>query len=132
MLNVRRAADTVALRVQKKANRAAVNKAATPMLKEVKEFVPYDTGNLERSLVKRVRTEKTGVVAARIAPSRKAKGVRYAHIVELGSSKMAPRPYMRPGFQNSKWESMAVYKRVIWDDIKKAAAKEHAKNKGKK
>lgn len=123
LAQVRRAADTMTLRVQKASNRVAVGKATTPMLRTAKKLVPYRTGELKRSLTKRVKTMPDGVVTGRIAPRRGTKGVKYAHIVELGSSKMAPRPYMRPAFEQSKDESTAVYKAEIWNDIKREARK---------
>lgn len=78
-----------------------VNQVAQLMCDVAKDLVPVDTGALQRSLrvEKRTEAEKfTAIVAAGGVTVNPKTGrlVDYAHFVEYGSSKMAPRPYLKP------------------------------------
>ena len=120
---IRRKADALALRVSKKANRRAVSKAATPMLREAKLRVPVETGQLKRDLTKKVRTEPGGVVTAFIGARKNSESSSIVHLVELGSSHSAPSPFLRPAFDLASEESVKVYKAEIWKDIRAEVAK---------
>lgn len=89
----------------------AVKAECERLLAEMQARCPVDTGSLLKSLAVRVKSYDNGrVVIGLVGPRR---GVhanpnngnfpsRYAHIVELGSSRSAARPFMRPA-----WDAVA-------------------------
>lgn len=59
---------------------------------EAKEIVPVDTGALRDSITYDVENDSVRVGSP----------LEYSIYVELGTSKMAPQPYIRPAFENNK------------------------------
>lgn len=47
--------------------------------------------------------------------------IRYAHIVEFGSVKDAPQPYMRPAWDGNKDQALSIIKAELGSEIIKAA-----------
>ena len=73
-----------------------------------KKKCPVDTGNLRNSISNKVETkEKSAYIGT---------NVEYAPYVELGTQKMAARPFIKP----AATEHSATYKRIIEDEMKKA------------
>lgn len=58
-----------------------------------------------------------------VGPARGGKWgvIRYAHIVEFGSSKMSPKPYMRPAWDGNKDKALDIIKGELANEIIKAA-----------
>lgn len=127
--DVRRASEGMVTRIAKAANRKAVSKAATPMLQDARAKAPILTGALRKSLTKRVRTVGTGV-SAKIGGRRGMPGGRYLHLVEFGSSRRSPHPFLRPAFEATKAESIRVYRQSIWGDIRIETAKAKVRASG--
>ena len=51
-----------------------------------------------------------------------ARGVlAYAHLVEFGTAKMAPKPYMRPAWDSKKSEALDIIRRELGNEIIMAA-----------
>ena len=125
---VRRHAESMVLRVQKAGNRSAVRKATAPILKESKRRAPVETGELKRSLVSRVKTERNGVVFGYVGGRKGTAGGRIVHLLELGTSKMAPRPFLRPAIAAAEDDAVAKYKESIWSDVQREARKAAAKS----
>ena len=71
-----------------------------------KEECPVDTGRLRNSITHDVEMSEQ---AAYIGSN-----VEYAAYVELGTSKMAPRPYLRPAAENHSSE----YKSIVESALK--------------
>lgn len=69
-------------------SQAVVRKTATDIEGSAKNRVPVDTGNLKNSIG---TTYTNGGLGAEIGPT-----ANYGEFVELGTSRMAPRPYMGP------------------------------------
>ena len=63
---------------------------------------PVDTGRLRNSITHEVRTGEKAVYIGT--------NVEYAPYVELGTSKMAERPYLRPAVENHIQEYVDVFK----------------------
>lgn len=49
--------------------------------------------------------------------------VKYAHFFELGTNKMAARPFLRPAGESKRGEVMAIGVRVINEELNKLASK---------
>lgn len=64
--------------------------AGTEVERGAKERAPYRTGALSNSII----TTKEDRNTVRITP-----GVNYAPFVEMGTSRMAPRPYLFPALE---------------------------------
>ena len=67
-----------------------------------KMMCPVDTGNLRNSITHAQYDEDTEVIGT---------NVEYAPYVELGTSKMSARPYLRPAAENHAEEY-----RMIWNN----------------
>lgn len=71
-----------------------------------KEECPVDTGRLRNSITHDVdMSEQAAYIGS---------NVEYAAFVELGTSKMAPRPYLRPAAENHS----AEYKSIVESALK--------------
>lgn len=99
--------------------RAATNAAAQVIKKEAKALVPVDTGRLKRKAiyVKRSRrgssaTRESYLVGVRVGRKEQAKDrdAYYWFLVEFGTVKMAARPFMRPAFENKKFEALEKFR----------------------
>jgi len=66
----------------------AIRKTAHDIEATAKVFCPVDTGNLRSSI-----STDLGVLSAEIGPT-----ASYGIFPELGTSRMAPQPYMGPAF----------------------------------
>lgn len=102
------AGDTIA----KKVLRSAIRKSAKPMLAAAKAYAPVDSGLLEESIkLKAIRRTRTGF-GVRISTSdsdfNSQGSTFYGAMQELGTSKMAPNPYLRPAFDTTKSESVQI------------------------
>jgi len=72
----------------------ATRKAGLDVVRNARQRAPYDTGALRSSITSQV-TRTRGAVEARVGPT-----VHYARFLEEGTSRIAPRPYMRPAFDS--------------------------------
>jgi len=81
-------------------------RAGTKIIKDQAVLgVPVDEGNLKKSI--RIKTSsKRGVVRATVAAGKDE--VVYASYVEFGTSKMTPRPFMRPALDSTKEAAIAA------------------------
>ena len=91
-LDAYRTAMTLAsTRVGAKAARAT-RKAAAGITRDAKALAPVDTGNLRSSIGMKVTGDgRAGAMRAEIGPT-----AHYGIFVELGTSRMAAQPYLRP------------------------------------
>tara|TARA_R110000822_G_scaffold206046_3_gene342490 strand:- start:2736 stop:3224 length:489 start_codon:yes stop_codon:yes gene_type:complete len=141
--------DRMAARAEKAGNRAAIKKAAAPMLKAAKRLTT--SKRVKRDLVVRSKTE-LGIVSVRIGGKRLSDGIKLLHLLEFGHRnvkvKREPRqsngkpgriissrvigfvpakPFLRPAYYQTRDESKEIYKREIWADIQKHVRKEREK-----
>lgn len=71
----------------------AVRKAALDIEARAKQVVPVRTGNLKNSIQTTMESDLTAVVET---------AVEYAPYVELGTRRMAPRPFLGPAAEAVK------------------------------
>lgn len=75
----------------------AVRAGVRVVQKAAKSNAPVETGRLRNSLkVKAPRNKSSGVAVAEVVT-----GVFYAHMLEYGTVKMSPKPFMRPALDES-------------------------------
>ena len=96
------------------------------------------TGNAEYSAAMRGGLGKEAARAALISARRANKGqgsfaqtfigpargggvIRYAHIMEFGSIKTAPQPFMRPAWDSTKDQALNIIKNELGNEIIRAA-----------
>lgn len=83
-----------------KAHKALAD-AALLVQRTAKQLVPVDTGTLKRSITHEFRGKHTVAVGS---------NVEYAPYVELGTSKMSARPYLRPALEANRREIRRLLK----------------------
>lgn len=113
---------------------------------EARRRVPVRTASLKRSIVAQTRTIRVGkdrIPAVVVTIARKsfagqatARGThrvaqgatggriqprRYAHLVEFGTVRAKPRPFMRPAADTKRREALAAVERVMREEVEKAA-----------
>ena len=106
-------------KLENKVIKKAVRSGAVIVRDKARGYVATDTGNLKKSITIISEKAKPGTIKFSIKPiKRKAKSARdpfYGKFVELGTSKMPARPYMRPAYDEAGDD---VIERVI-DTINK-------------
>lgn len=70
-----------------------VKKVGLDTVTRAQALVPVDTGNLKNSIGVDFDADELGFEAGPTA--------NYGHYVEYGTSRMSPRPYMRPAFDRA-------------------------------
>ena len=78
-----------------------LSKAALLVERSAKQFVPVQTGTLKRSITHEFRGKHTVAVGS---------NVEYAPYVELGTSKMTAKPYLRPALEANRKEIRKLLK----------------------
>lgn len=111
----------------KKALRSAIRKGGKPMLAAIKARAPVDSGDLEESLklkaIKRTRTG-VGVTIGTSAYNSLFQGEQfYGAFQEFGTAKLPPNPFMRPGFDETKEQSVQFVGESLRADIEAEARK---------
>lgn len=82
--------DKEVLDAVRKQGKKHITKFAIVVERYAKELCPVDTGNLRRSITHDVETHDDVIIGQVGTP------VHYGPYVELGTRKMAARPYLRP------------------------------------
>ena len=111
--------------------RPALVKSAEEVADRMRALVPVDEGDLKASITVTPPGGTTPAYAEgggqRTASSNQAlvtagaPKVRHGHLVEFGTAKMAPRPFMRPAWRLAKARIERRIKRAISLAIKRAA-----------
>lgn len=89
----------------------------TPIKDEAVLLVPVDKGNLQETIRVEVEGESVNLVAGGGSLP-----VDYATYVELGTSKMAAQPYMRPAIDNKQKEALQAAADNLNNQMKRIAA----------
>lgn len=106
------------LELQKKALRKAARAAGKIVAASAKSLAPVKTGALRNAIkvraMRRSRKPRVGII---VGPSaRDFVGDQfYAAMIEYGTKKMAPKPFMRPAFQATEKAATALFR----DELKK-------------
>jgi HK97 gp10 family phage protein len=111
----------VSTELQKTILAEALVAAAQPIRDEAESTVVRRTGKLARNIVIDTKGTKKatarGVISARVMPRRTKKGAEddafYGSFVELGTSKMAAQPFLRPAFDSKRVESLEAAAETI-------------------
>lgn len=92
----------------KKLKARALMRGARVIVRRAKELVPVASGRLRRSItaVRSRHMERSAEVVISVGPARRV--AWYGHIVEFGSVKYAPRPFLRPAIEEKEGEAFAV------------------------
>lgn len=91
------------VRREEGALKRAMTDALAPTAMLVAQMAPVRTGNLKRSIIisdkKKGAAKEEGVTKVYLGASyRKGARGRHAHLLEFGTVKMAPRPFLRPAW----------------------------------
>jgi HK97 gp10 family phage protein len=119
--------------IQKKPLRKAVGGAAKIIRDEARRIAPVDTGNLRKNIVHQRSKRGSGrgreawTIAVRRAKTKDdPRGDAWYWIFlerEGGTSKMAPRPFLRPAFEVKKAEAIDKIKAILAFEIDKEVAR---------
>lgn len=100
----------------KKALRKATLAGAKVIIKAAQEKVPKRTWTLHDHIVAEAVKVEPDHVEARVGPDKEA---FYGMFLELGTSKMAARPFLRPALD----ENQDKVEQAIWDELDRAIRK---------
>lgn len=134
-----KALDQLKSSTKKKFIRQSVNKSLTPMLKTAKKNCPKQHGLLKKSLGRITKTDKrSGNVWARIGArkgfakvidGKNVDPAKYAHLVELGTSKKAGNHFLSKAFEVEKNKTLKTVETELISKIENEAKKLAAKSK---
>ena len=107
--------------------RGALNKAATPIAAEARRLAPRRKeepenrkyGPLRKSIRKSASTprgQNNYTAEVKVGPSNRA---YYGRFLELGTSKMAAHPFLRPAFESKSQEALDIFRREMRERIEK-------------
>lgn len=128
--SVSRMLDQLGKKEADKVIRKALRLGAKDMLAATKRLAPVDTGLLKKSLTVRALKRKRGRIGFRIGYKNveqiatvTKEGTRhfYPAVVEYGSSKQTPHPFMRPAFDQNKEASKKIISAEVRTGITEAA-----------
>lgn len=93
---------------------ASGRKSMTPVKQLAVQKVPEDEGDLKRSLSIRSKVLRNKNISVRMGPNtsitirqrkngkiKKKRPAKYAHLVEKGTSRSRPKPFMRPAYDSA-------------------------------
>lgn len=122
-----RAMRDLPLKVQRKYARKAAREAMRPVLQAAKAKAPVRTGRLRKGIrLRALKARRRGAVigAVVITDTRQKMGIPpedkgyYPAHVELGTSKMAAHPYLRPALHENRTKVVRKMGSVLWDQIR--------------
>lgn len=91
---------------------------------EAKRLVPVKYGRLKKSIGIIKRKTKRGITSFSISPRRGGKNDGfYGRFIELGTSKMIARPFLRPALEKSVDQVLIASKQYIAERLPKEVAK---------
>lgn len=112
---VMKALKNLPINIQKNIMVGATRASAKVVSDEAKRLVPVDEGTLKKSIgVTKRRSKERNMVSFSVSP-RKG-GVNdgfYGRFIELGTSKMSAKPFLRPALEKSVEETLQASKDYI-------------------
>lgn len=105
-------------------------RALEPVMEAARARAPVDKGTLKESLNVSTKLSKRQqrLNARRVAQSKASvelyagpTALPHAHLVEFGTVKMAPQPFMRPAWDATKNKALEIIKSELGSEIDKAA-----------
>ena len=103
-----------AIKAIEKAQEEFLTKAAVVVHGQASELSPVDTGNLKGSLNYAVDMQDEDGPAAHIGTN-----TEYAPYVEMGTSKMAAQPYLRPALDGTRDELVRMAEKIKRKHLRK-------------
>ena len=119
-----KALDKLPKNIQKNVMVGATRAGAKIVSDEAKRLAPRDTGTLEKSIGITKRKSKRGQITFSVSPRKGGKNDGfYGRFIELGTSKMIARPFLRPALENTPDEVLEASKEYIAKRLPKEVAK---------
>lgn len=115
-----RALNQLPLRARSSVLRGALNKAADPIVKEARALVPVDTGLGKKSIRKRASTPRAANGFNAVVTIGFLQRAFYLRFIELGTSKIPAKPFLRPAFDNNIKAAMEMFRQELRARIEKA------------
>lgn len=129
LAELKRAMAEIPVAMQGKVALELLRKAGKPMLDDARARAPARTGKLRKNIyLARARdsTQQSPLIVIRVRRRGKAgdpKNAYYWLFQELGTSKMAARPFLRPAFESKKGEALTILRTATAEQVEKAARK---------
>lgn len=119
-----KALKTLPLNIQRNVMTGSTRAGAKVVSDEAKRLVPVRYGRLKKSIGIIKRKAKRGMTIFSISPRRGGKNDGfYGKFIELGTSKMIARPFLRPALEMSVDEVLIASKKYIDERLPKEVAK---------
>ena len=112
------------INIQKNVMVGSTRAGAKVVSDEAKRLVPVKYGRLRKSIGIIKRKTKKGINTFSISPRKGGKNSAfYGRFIELGTSKMTAKPFLRPALDNSVDEVLLASKQYIEQRLPKEVAK---------
>jgi len=119
-----KALKTLPLNIQRNVMVGSTRAGAKVVSDEAKRLVPVKQGRLKKTIGIIKRKSKKGEVIFSISPRKGGKNNGfYGRFIELGTSKMIARPFLRPALEKSVDEVLVASKEYIAKRLPKEVAK---------
>lgn len=103
--------------------RSALNRSATPVVQRARELVPVDTGELRKSISKRLRRHRQGSSTQTILIGVEKPVSRRVHFVEFGTRFQPAQSFLRSSLDESVGEVLSIQKEALWQGIQREVRK---------
>ena len=113
----------------KNQTRKALKKAAEPLANAASSNAPVDDGDLQGSISVGTKLNKAQAKIHRKVKGKDAVEVfvgsseRHAHLVEFGTVKMSPQPFMRPAWESKQDQVLEDIGKELWKNVNAALAR---------
>lgn len=112
------------INIQRNVMNGATRAGAKVVSDEAKRLVPIKYGRLKKSIGIIKRRAKRGETTFSVSPRRGGRNDGfYGRFIELGTSKMSAKPFLRPALEKSVNEVLKASKEYIADRLPKEVAK---------
>ncbi len=101
----------------------ALRAAGKTIVEEARRLVPVDTGRLRASIVVRTERRAKSEDQRRVLIGFLKPASRLAHLVEFGTVRMAPRPFLRPALDGKAGEALDTMGKTLARGITREARK---------
>jgi len=119
-----KALDKLPFNIQKNVMVGSTRAGAKVVSDEAKRLVPVRYGRLKKSIGLTKRKSSVGEVDFSVSPRKGGKNNGfYGRFIELGTSKMIARPFLRPALEKSVDEVLIASKKYIQERLPKEVAK---------
>jgi HK97 gp10 family phage protein len=107
--------------------RSSLNRGATPVVRRARELAAEDTGELKRSISKRLRRHRAGSDRQTILIGVEKPRSRISRLLEFGAAHMAPRPFLRPALDLTVSEALRIQQEAMAEGVEREVRKLAAK-----